>query len=107
MRTQDVDPQDYKYIVAKPDASFSPQRNKAIVDETIAETTKFFQETGRILNDQDKLRVSVLSSYGQYRFNRGTKTFKDYVGKNLYKELIGERVLSKARIADTVNKLKR
>jgi hypothetical protein len=106
IRTSDVDPKDYKYIVAQPDASFSPQRNKQIVLETMQETDKFFRDMREAVDDNLGNRIDILSSYGRYRFNRGTKSFEEYAGRELATRLIGEKILSKVKIFDSVNKIK-
>ena len=97
---------DYKYYVSKPDPSFSPARNKAIINETIQDTEKYFRNIGKVLNDNILNRIDILGSYGDYKLNRnGSKTFKDYAGKRLHSELIGERILSKIRALETANAL--
>jgi len=100
-----LDPVDYHLINQHPDPDFSPERNKAIVNETIKETEAFFNKEGKVLDDSTKERYDILSSYGVYRFNRGTKDFISYFGRDNYNKLIGEKILSKVRIAETVNKL--
>ncbi len=105
MDTKIIQPEDYKYYLAEPTKSFSPRRNQAIIQETIKETTKFFQEMDAVMNDETMNRIDILGSYGRYRFNQGEKTFKEYAGPALWKELIGEKILSKVRVADTVNRL--
>lgn len=97
--------QDYKYFVAKPDPSFSPQRNKAIIQETINKTDKFFAGIGKVINDNLAERIDMLTYYGTYRMNKGTKSFKEYVGGKAYSQLIGERILSKVRVMDSVNRM--
>src|SRR3990167_3131822 len=100
-----LDPVDYRFINNKPDPDFSPERNKAIVDETIKETDKFFAQEGKIMDKALGERIDIISSYALYRFNKGTKSFLNYFGKENYHKLIGEKILSKVRIAETVNKL--
>lgn len=107
MRTQDVPVQDYHLIVEKPDSSFSPQRNKALVEETLRETDTFFQSLHEARDKEWELRKDVLMSYGDYRLNRGgTKRFEEYVGRDLRRTLIGEQLLSKVSVLSSVDKLK-
>ncbi len=101
-----VDSKDKKYYIEKPDPNFSPQRNMAIVYETLEEGEKFFAS----LNDERKQdrddRVDVLASYWKYRTEKGTKDFESYAGRALYKRLLGERILSKYRTLSTIDKLR-
>ena len=100
-----VQPDDYKYFIEKPDSSFSPERNKAIIQETIKETEAYFKGIGKAINDNLGNRIEIFSTYATYRFNKGQKGFKDYVGKRLHSELIGEKILEKIKIAQSANKL--
>lgn len=100
-----IQPQDAKYYVKNPDSSFSPARNKAIIDETISETEKFFNTYDKAFTDEVGNRVDILSTYARYRFNTGEKTFKEYTGKKLWTQLVGEKILQKVRVMDTVNKM--
>ena len=100
-----LDPVDYRFINTNPDPAFSPERNKAIVNETIKEAEQRELEWYK-LNDKEVFnRIDIVSTYARYRFNRGTKGIKEYLGKEQYNALIGEKLLSKLRIAETVNKL--
>jgi hypothetical protein len=101
-----VQPEDYKYFIEKPDQNFSPARNKAIINETIAKTEKYFQGIGKVINDNLGNRIDILSSYATKRLGTGsTKTFEEYVGRRMISELIGERILEKIRVAESVNRL--
>ena len=96
-----VQPSDYRFYTN--DKDFNPARNKAIIAQTIAETEKFFKE----INTDPELenRVDIIASYGSYRFNKGTKELKAYLGPKHYKALIGEKIMNKVRAIDSVNKL--
>lgn len=101
-----VTEKDYKYFVEKPDPSFSPARNKAVIEETIKSTEKYFRNIGKVLDDNIMNRIDILGSYGDYKLNRGgSKSFKDYAGKRLHAELIGEKILSKIRALEAANAL--
>lgn len=101
-----IDPKDKKYFIEKPGKDFSFARNKSIINQTIAETIKYFQELAKAGDNEMGNRIDILNSYGRYRLGgKGTKKFDDWAGRELTKKLIGEKILSKVRIADSVNKL--
>lgn len=101
-----IDPKDKKYFVQKPDASFSPQRNYAVMKQVHEETTRFFQGLRSAQMQKAGERIDVLTSYADYKFNRGGgKGYEEYVGKSLRNRLIGERILEKVRILSSVDKL--
>lgn len=105
MKTVDLDPKDYKYIVQNPGSEFSPERNKAVVNQTISETETYFRKLHEVLDNGLGERIDILASYGTYRFNKGEKSFKDYAGKQLYTRLIGEKILEKVKIMEATNRL--
>lgn len=98
-----LDPKDYKYLQRGPDPGFSPERNKAIIAETIRDAENYHFKMRSILDTDGENRVDVLSTYARYRFNVGTKTLREYLGREQYEKLIGENILSKARVAESVN----
>lgn len=101
-----IDPRDKKYFVHKPDASFSPQRNLAIIKEVHEDTAKYFASLRNKQVEDAGDRMDILATYADYKFNRGgSKDFEGYAGKNLRTRLIGERLLEKVRVLSTVDKL--
>uniref|UniRef100_A0A6M3KXN6 Uncharacterized protein n=1 Tax=viral metagenome TaxID=1070528 RepID=A0A6M3KXN6_9ZZZZ len=101
-----IQPKDRKYFVDKPSKDFNPERNKAIIQETIRETEKFFEKLEGALDDDIMNRIDVVGTYGRYRFNRGHKSLRDYLGRELYEKLVGEKILSKYRTLSADDKLK-
>lgn len=100
-----IQPEDYKYRVEVPDSNFNPLRNKAIIQETIEETEKFFADLHKAQVEGLGERFDMLSSYGLYRFNKGDKSFENYVGKKAVQNLIGDKILEKVRRLEELNKL--
>ena len=103
MDTVEIQPQDQKFFVN--DRNFNPGRNKAIIAETIRETEKFFNDIGQLADKEQENRIDILTSYGVYRFNKGTKNVKSYLGRELYNKVIGEKILSKVKVMDSINRL--
>lgn len=91
--------------VSVPDKDFNPARNKAVIEETIREAEKYHKTVHQLLDDSMGERIEAVSSYGAYRFNGGEKSHKDYFGRRLMTRFMGEKLLSKLRVMDTVNKL--
>lgn len=96
--------QDKRFFVDNP-KDFNPARNKAIIEETIRETTKFFQDLEDAVDDGLKERIDMLNSYARYRFNIGHKSFEDYVGRDLYRQVIGEKLLQKIKALKSTEKV--
>ena len=101
-----LDPKDYRFINDKPDPDFSPERNRSIVDETIRETDKFLREMNQIKDEKGRNILDVLSHYAVNTIGkRRAQSIKQYLGKKQYEALIGEKILSKIRTMDTINRL--
>jgi hypothetical protein len=101
-----LDPKDYRFLREKPDPGFSPERNKAIIDETIRDTHKFLTGYQRVINNDALNRIDILSSYGRKVFSQhSSKSIKQYLGKEQYEALVGEKIMSKIRIAQANEKL--
>jgi hypothetical protein len=101
-----LDPKDYRLINPNPDPDFSPERNKALVEETIREADAYHKSYALVLGESWEEKKDVLSSYARYTIGRGgAQNLKNYVGKREYEILVGEKVLSKLRIAQTTTRL--
>lgn len=102
-----IDRKDRKYFIENPGKDFSPERNKAIVEETIQEATKYLQTLQNIKDDGLGERIDIMSDYAMYKFGdkQGSQNLRQYLGKDLHDKLIGERILEKVRIADSVNRI--
>lgn len=100
-----IDSRDKKYFIERPDATFSPARNKAVILETIQATDAYFKSLEDSHRGEIEDRMDILVSYAGHLDRSGTKKLKDYVGKELYSRLIGEKILSKYRALSSVDKL--
>ncbi len=101
-----LDPKDYRYINPNPDPDFSPERNQALIEQTIRETDKFLNEYKIALGESWEERKDILAHYAKYTIGQGKhKNIKDYLGKKVYEALIGEKILSKVRVAESLNRL--
>ncbi len=104
MRIQDIDPRDK--AVYKPDPTFNPQRNAQVIQEVHDDTRKFFKRLEDTYEREMENRVDILSSFARYKFDRlGDQKLKGYVGKRLHTQLVGEKLLEKVRIMQSVDKL--
>ncbi len=103
MHTSELDPKDYKYIVEHPNKDFSPRKNNAIIEETIKEADKYHRTEGLVIEEALGERIEAVAAYSCYRFNRGTKSIKQYLGDKLYAKMVGERILEKVRVSQTAD----
>ena len=101
-----LDPKDYRFINPNPDPDFSPERNQAIIEETMRETDKFLNDWQHIINEDGMNRLDILKSFAMYKIGKGGgKSIEQYLGRKQYESLLGEKILSKVRVMATTNRL--
>lgn len=103
----DIDPSDYRFIIDKPDKAFSPEKNYQVIKEVIEDGTKVAIDMWKARQKEIGDRVDILSTYGKYALNGGEKKFEDYMGREWMKQIYGEKILEKLRIADSIKRLNR
>ena len=102
----ELDPKDYRFINETPDPDFSPERNRAIVAQTIKESEEFNDIYKKAMDDETHKRMEMFAYYARHTIGEGKSTsFKNYIGKEAYNALIGEKVLEKIRVAESLNRM--
>ena len=95
MELTDNQKRDYdKYYVKKP-KEFSPERNRAIIDQTIREYEETLEK--RRMEQQENLaeRIDAAASYIMYLEKGGGSPAEKYFGKKELARLQGRRILQK------------
>jgi hypothetical protein len=101
-----LEPKDYHLINKTPDPDFSPERNKAVVMETIADNEKLHKMMLSMRDKELENRIDIMASYGNYKLNYGKgKNIREYLGEEQYKAIIGEHLMEKLRVAQATNRL--
>jgi hypothetical protein len=104
---KDFHPDNYHLYVEKPDPNFSAKKNYAVIQETIKEYDKMYYGIDPKVAAAAADRADILTSYGIYRFGRGTKKIEGYLGKHWMAKIYGEKLMEKIKIMDTIRKLNR
>ena len=95
-------------MIEKPDKSFSPERNKAVIEETMRETDKYFKSLEYQAMKNMGESIDVMASFWRYKFARsGSKSIEDYLGPEITKRIIGEKLTKKIQILKAADKLKK
>lgn len=95
----------YHLLNDKPDVDFSPEKNYAVINRTIEKYKKLRYGINPKVTKAAGDRADILASYGIYRFNKGTKSFDDYMGKGWEKRVYSEKLLEKLKIVDSIRRL--
>lgn len=102
---QDFHEDNYHLLVDDP--NFNPQRNYNVIFNTIEKYRKMRYGVNPKVTKAAEDRADILASYGVYRFNVGTKSFDEYMGKGWEKKIYSEKLLQKIKIMDSIRKLNR
>ena len=102
---QDFHEDNYHLLVDDP--NFNPQRNYNVIFNTIEKYRKMRYGVNPKVTKAAEDRADILASYGVYRFNVGTKSFDEYMGKGWEKKIYSEKLLQKIEIMDSIRKLNR
>ena len=102
---QDFHEDNYHLLVDDP--NFNPQRNYNVIFNTIEKYRKMRYGVNPKVTKAAEDRADILASYGVYRFNVGTKSFDEYMGKGWETKIYSEKLLQKIKIMDSIRKLNR
>lgn len=102
---KDFHKDNYHLLVEKPDSTFSAKRNYAVIQGTIDKYRKMRFGINPKVTKAAEDRADILASYGIYRFNKGTKSFDDYMGQGWEKKVYSEKLLRKIKVMDSIRKL--
>ena len=93
MKTSQLDPRDYKYIVEDGDIDFNPARNESIVNQVIAETDARVKKLKEEWRDPFAERADAVATYltSQHGAESG-KSIDKYFGKKMLAHLRGEGI---------------
>ncbi len=104
---KDFHSDNYHLFNENPDPDFSAKRNYAVINGTIEKYKKMRFGVNPKVTKAAEDRADILASYGIYRFNVGTKSFTDYMGKGWEKKVYSEKLLQKIKVMDSIKKLNR
>lgn len=89
--TNQLHPSDREFIITKPDADFSPERNKAVIEETIKKTRERVRSGYTGWRDKMGERVHAVASY-LIHSNRKDTPLEKYFTKQYLAYLRGDDI---------------
>lgn len=98
MKLPKLNQKDKKFYLDSPDMGFSPERNKAIVDKTIAKYEAMRALRRKLFNDQLAERTDAIASYlaGGEGAHKG-RSLERYFGRRYLAYLRGEEIVDEIR----------
>jgi hypothetical protein len=92
MRTQDLNPKDYKFIVEKGEPGFSPERNKQVIENSIRKYDLAVAKKRKEWKEQTAERVDAIVSFLKAEV-ASNNPLSHYFGKRWIAYLRGEHLL--------------
>lgn len=105
MKTSDLHPNDYKYIVEKGDPGFNPDRNKWVVDSVIADTNAKIKKAKEAWKEPFRERAEAVAAYLTSPTGAASSnSVEKYFGKKTLAYLRGEEIVNsiKANISSNL-----
>jgi hypothetical protein len=103
---QDFHKDNWRLYEKNPDRNFSPERNYAIINETIKEYEKMRYGVDPNVTKAAGNVADIMACYGVYRLGGGgTKKLEQYLGKDWMKRIYGERLMDKIKAMKAYEKL--
>lgn len=108
LELKDINPDNYRYYIEKPDVNFSRKRNYAIINEVLAENDKMQRSIDPKVIENAGVAADILSSFAKYKLDRdGGKQLEQWLGRENLARYYGDKLMSKIRIMESVAKLNR
>jgi hypothetical protein len=104
----EVNPDNYRLYVEKPNKNFSPQKNYAVISQVIAENDKMQTEISGKVKENAGNVADILSSFAKYKLDiGGSKQIEQWLGKSWMTKIYGERLIDKIRMMDILQRQNR
>ena len=104
---KDINPDNWHLYVEKPDENFSPEHNRAVIQETLDEAEKLRKGVSDKTRAASENVGDILASFAKYKLDLGGgKQIEQYLGKKRMAEIYGEKLVEKLRLIEAAKKLK-
>lgn len=103
---EDFNKDNWHLFVDKPDPDFSPEHNRAVIQQTIDEYEKLRYGVADKTKRDSQDRADILASFAKYKLDLGgEKKIEGYLGKARMRELYGEKLFQKVKMLESVKRL--
>lgn len=93
----DIQPEDKKFYITKPDKNFNPDRNRKIVEETIKKYEKMRLQKHHDYIDRIRERSDAVASYFRSRMADSNNPIDKYLGRKNLAYLQGRKILQRIK----------
>lgn len=108
LELKDINPDNYRLLVDKPDPDFSYQKNYATIKKFLADNDKL-QDPNYIDPEVEKNAgniADILASFAKYKLDIGKgKKLEEWLGKYELTKIYGEKLIEKIKVMDSVQRL--
>src|SRR5579859_4908557 len=99
----EIDSDNMRLFVEKPDKHFSAKRNYAIIDQVIKENEQMQVKLQKEVQENAGNVADILASFAKYKLDEGKpKQLEEWLGKEHMKKLYGDRLMDKLRMIEII-----
>lgn len=104
----DINSDNYRYYVEKPDKTFNRQRNYAVINQVLAENDKMQRSIDPKVQENAGNVADILASFAKYKLDiGGGKQIEEWLGKSWMTRIYGDKLIEKIRVMESIAKLNR
>jgi hypothetical protein len=91
--------------VEKPEGDFSPERNYAVINDTIKDYEKMRYGVDNKVQENAANAADILTSWAKYKLDiGGGKQLEEWFGKENLARVYGEKLVEKLKFRDAIRK---
>jgi hypothetical protein len=99
----DINPDNYRLYVEKPEKDFSAERNFAVINQVLEENDKMQKELDKKVKENAGNVADILTSFAKYKLDiNGGKQLEQWLGKENMKKIYGDKLLEKIRMLEII-----
>src|SRR5258708_4433466 len=93
-----INPDNLRYYVKKPDSDFSAERNYKVIEEVIAENDRMQTKLNGEVKENAGNVADILAHFAKYKLDQGGgKKLEGYLGKHWQTKIYSEKLIEKIR----------
>lgn len=105
LNLNDINPDNLRMYVEKPDKDFSEDRNYRVINNVLEENDKMQNQLSEKVKESAGERADILASFAKYKLDLGgEKKVEQYLGKSWMTKIYGERLIEKIRMQEIIEK---
>src|ERR1035437_1326415 len=99
----DINPDNYRLYVDKPDKDFSPAKNKSVIQAVLVENDKMQRDINKDVKANAGNVADILTSFAKYKLDLGGgKQLEQWMGKDNLASLYSDKIKAKIELFEII-----